>query len=517
MSEPVQPLRVLTASALVVCLISLLASADETDASKRAGASEKTAKRNLWYTLSINDQPSGYVRESELRAADGSVEYISFVKMSLRRGQDTASLEMRTSTLEDREGRVLSFSNESKQSKLPVLTTGRIVDQEHIELSVEAPGTTEPRISKLPYDASSIGPHATWRRMLTQLKMKGDRYEATTFVADQLRSLRQEFVHEGQEKVDLPGIGALETRRIKGSIHMGEGPPLEQVVWVDADGLPAQLHFPLGSMKMVLQRSTREAIEKTNFSSPPELFLSSAVEYEGKLPPAPKRAVYLLRHAGSGDAPPRPLQPSGAAGQELRELERPGDTEVRVTSVEGKASVALPPPRTAAQSKELAPYLAASATLQSDDAKIIAAAKRAVAGETHSLDAAKKLERWVHSNLHEKNLETAFATASEVFETRQGDCTEHAVLLAAMARAVDIPARVVTGLTAYRDTFVGHMWTEVWVGDWVPLDATLGKGIVHADHIALSTSSLSAESTADLFLSLLPLLGKLHIEVREAE
>ena len=42
------------------------------------------------------------------------------------------------------------------------------------------------------------------------------------------------------------------------------------------------------------------------------------------------------------------------------------------------------------------------------------------------------------------------ATAAEVARSREGDCTEHAVLLAALARARGIPARVAMGLVYVR-------------------------------------------------------------------
>ena len=74
-------------------------------------------------------------------------------------------------------------------------------------------------------------------------------------------------------------------------------------------------------------------------------------------------------------------------------------------------------------------------------------------------------------------------------ESREGDCTEHAVLLAALARACGIPARVAIGLV-YVDQAGGfgyHMWTEMYLsGHWIPLDATLGQGGIGAAHLKLT-------------------------------
>jgi hypothetical protein len=60
------------------------------------------------------------------------------------------------------------------------------------------------------------------------------------------------------------------------------------------------------------------------------------------------------------------------------------------------------------------------------------------------------------------------ASAREAYDNRSGDCTEFAVLLAAAARARNIPTRLVAGL-AYSSRFLGgqhvfgpHMWVQSW-------------------------------------------------------
>jgi transglutaminase-like putative cysteine protease len=81
-------------------------------------------------------------------------------------------------------------------------------------------------------------------------------------------------------------------------------------------------------------------------------------------------------------------------------------------------------------------------------------------------------------------------TAREAYDYQSGDCSESAVLLAAAARARNIPTRVVAGL-AYASRFLGgqhlfgpHMWVQSWNGErWVSYDAGLGD--FDAGHIAL--------------------------------
>ena len=137
------------------------------------------------------------------------------------------------------------------------------------------------------------------------------------------------------------------------------------------------------------------------------------------------------------------------------------------------------------------------------------------------LEKAEALRRRVHRHISSKGLQTAFASASETAKTRTGDCSEHAVLLAAMCRAVEIPARVAMGLV-YVDRFAGvsdifgwHMWTQALVdGAWVDLDATLPVRY-HAGHVLTSTSSLADETGSAGLMSILTVMGNLEIEVVE--
>jgi transglutaminase-like putative cysteine protease len=112
-----------------------------------------------------------------------------------------------------------------------------------------------------------------------------------------------------------------------------------------------------------------------------------------------------------------------------------------------------------------------------------------------------------------------------VAKSREGDCTEHAVLLAAMCRARKIPARVAIGLVYILHNeknvpspkFDFHMWTEAWIdGRWIPLDGTVGRGGISASYLKVFQSDLQG----DIYSCILPVAqvaGKLKVEVLEAE
>jgi hypothetical protein len=170
--------------------------------------------------------------------------------------------------------------------------------------------------------------------------------------------------------------------------------------------------------------------------------------------------------------------------------------------------------------------------LQSDDERIVALARKAVGGTRDAAEAAKRIEAFVAQYITNKSLSVGYASAAEVVESRQGDCSEFAVLTAALCRAVGIPAQVVVGIAYVKnfggiEGFGGHAWTQAYLGGdaqgqggkWVGLDAAFkgsGRGGYDAGHIALAVGN---GEPADFF-NMASALGQFTIEkleVREAK
>lgn len=90
----------------------------------------------------------------------------------------------------------------------------------------------------------------------------------------------------------------------------------------------------------------------------------------------------------------------------------------------------------------------------------------------------QQLTAYVNAFITDTTYIHAFNIASVVAKERSGDCTEFAVLTTALARALDIPARVVVGTVMMEHEgevgAFGHAWTEVWFEEqWQILDAAL--------------------------------------------
>ena len=101
-----------------------------------------------------------------------------------------------------------------------------------------------------------------------------------------------------------------------------------------------------------------------------------------------------------------------------------------------------------------------------------------------------RLQQEVDALLPEKTSRHGLLIASQAVRAGGGDCTEHAVVTAALARARGFPARVVTGWVlvdgaavldelpsdAPRFATLGHAWAEVWQGGrWHLADTALAE------------------------------------------
>lgn len=100
------------------------------------------------------------------------------------------------------------------------------------------------------------------------------------------------------------------------------------------------------------------------------------------------------------------------------------------------------------------------------------------------------LEGLVDAWIVHKDLDRLFDPASVVAARREGDCTEHAVLLAAAARLAGRPARVVLGLALVAGpsgpAALGHAWTEVHEGGaWRVADAA-ARGLAGVRYLPLA-------------------------------
>ncbi|MCA9031551.1 MAG: transglutaminase domain-containing protein, partial [Planctomycetaceae bacterium] len=201
----------------------------------------------------------------------------------------------------------------------------------------------------------------------------------------------------------------------------------------------------------------------------------------------------------------------------LQKVERKSGSELLVTVRRAR----IPEMKVEAGSEPGAEFISPSRFIECDDPLIVELAAKAIEGVDEADQKVFALERFVRGHVNNRNLQTAMATALEVAKTRAGDCTEHAVLLAALLRAEKIPSRVAMGVVHVpsQGAFIGHMWTEAWVnGQWMPLDGTRARRGTTCEYIKLSDSALAGDGAVPgaEFLPLAYLFGRTKIELVKA-
>lgn len=191
--------------------------------------------------------------------------------------------------------------------------------------------------------------------------------------------------------------------------------------------------------------------------------------------------------------------PAGG-GQEARRLD---DGRVRFTVEPGRpaAEPAVNP----------APFLAATESLPATDPAIEAAARAAIGAEPAPAARAKLLAHWVADSIRDEA--SGPETALAALQAKQGDSLARARLYVALARAVGIPSRVVSGLVYLAGKgFLYHSWGESLLdGSWQQVDPAFDQLPVDASHIKL----VNGESAAEL-AALGGVVGMLQARVVEA-
>jgi hypothetical protein len=172
--------------------------------------------------------------------------------------------------------------------------------------------------------------------------------------------------------------------------------------------------------------------------------------------------------------------------------------------------------------------LASNQLINLHDPKLIELANQVNSETLTPYQTALALEQLVHNTIRQTSFSIALASSSDVLKSKSGDCTEFAVLFAALCRVKKIPARITLGLVyapfspinnePEQAGMVFHLWNEVFIdGVWQPFDAVLALGGADAARIKITDGSLAENSLASLGHSLLGVIGQIQIRIEKSE
>jgi len=312
---------------------------------------------------------------------------------------------------------------------------------------------------------------------------------------DKLKVRGMEFKYLGRER--MAGGGVETEVSVVSAVMLDER--LAHEYRVADDGRFLELKLGESIMLRPESEATAKRLEAI------DLFNMARVPLPGPLPrTVPATVTYRL----SG-LPPAFRTP------DARQTFAPGPGGTTLLTVRARLPAAADPAKdTPRSSPSPDPELVAPDPKANADHPAVVALARASAGDLPGRYAAAVRLAEVVDRRVEQAYGASQDRASDVLASGKGDCTEHAVLFVALARALGIPARGVHGLVYARyadgkDALYWHAWAEVLsAGEWIAVDPTFGQPVADATHIKLG-SELQDDA--------LGLLGPLKVEAVEVK
>jgi len=422
-----------------------------------------------------------------------------------------------TKVTEDKEGGVLSFEESNEAGGAAIVSSGV---RQGDEMVVSSHGQTQrfhlPRLA-------ALGPETVRRETLQVPLQPGQKFSFDTFDTDYPQA---DVVQSGtvaqRETLDVRGVKRAVWRLTSTASYM---PGVLATTWVNDQGGDVLMDAKLPGFGTLHEYVTDRA-ECMKQPQGAEIFSGTLIH--------PNRALTNIESLGQAV-----YQLTSADHNQTLTLWN-GDQQRVLSSGPGTCQIEVTVPRLTAadatwqlphaDTPELHSYLQASSYLEVNATIIQSLARKAVGNEKNPVLAAHKIEQFVRDYITKKDLNVGFGSAEETAKSREGDCTEHAVLCAALGRAAGLPTRCVVGfgyippgdevptITNATDNSTGifgfHMWAEAWIADgqWVPMDAALDGFDV--GHIAITKSALEeVNPIVDLNMPILQLMESLKIDV----
>lgn len=473
--------------------------------------------REDWDAAYLDGQKAGHVRTTVREIErDGQkiLKATMTLELTLKRFQDTVKMAVETGTDETPDGKVVGVFMKQLLGKEQVLQLVGTVDGDQLHVKVTGNMSMD---KKIKWNDKVIGLYKEQQLFKDKKAEPGSEFSylhfeplinAVVTVKVNVKDFEDVKIYGGTRKL-------LRAEAVPDKIQGVQLPPTSFWLGKEQQVIRSEVNMP-GLGKLVLVRTTKEAaLSPVEPAAITDIGLTQLIALNRRIPdPADTtKVVYKITLPGDDE-------PGTAFAQDNRQ---------EVKNLAGKSfelhvkAVRKPPEKAPADAKVADEYLKSNYFINSADPKVIALAKKAVGDETDPWKKAQRIEKWIKTNMKVQNFTEAMATADHVAKTLEGDCTEHAMLAAAMCRAVDVPSKVAVGLVyvdAQKGPVLGyHMWTEAWVrGEWVPIDATIGRGSIGAAHVKISDHSWhDVQSLKPLLPVMRVMLGKVAIEVAKVE
>ena len=420
-----------------------------------------------WMALLLDGQKTGWLR-TERAAYDDRVESTEQVHLKLARSGVTIEMTTEDRVVETAQGKPLSFTSTQ------AISGGRMT----LEGTIDNGTATVTTISGGSRQSQTF-PWPDGARMAEGLRLAmqqhglepGTSFTTKAFIPSSLQATDVEVLIGETEPVDIFGV-EMDLVRTEQVMDLGNT-QTRIITWVDQDLNPKKMRFSIMGMALETIACPEECARAE--TEPAEFFTQAFVRSPVPIADDTQAITYVIQPRADADI-------HFPDSQEQSARERPdGAYEVTIRARPNGTPVEVEP----------AEHLGQTRWLQTESDEIVRLARQARGDTQDPAEVMSRLERFVRGYVSSKDLSVGYASALETARSRTGDCTEHALLLAALGRASGIPTRIATGV-AYvgswlgaQDVFVPHAWVQALIdGQWVSYDAALGGFDI--GHLALS-------------------------------
>jgi len=443
-----------------------------------------TAEGHEWLSIYFQGKKVGYTSTKVGQTKEGH-RFESVMKMSMVVANELKEIQMVAQVNTDADYRMKSYYMNMTTYGHAVVTSGEITGKK-VRIVLNTQGLTrtqEIELDSAPYFHDAIDVLIKKRKLKTGDSLTLPFYDIATQTPSTVKIKilgKDRLVIENRQcdalKVSINVLG------------------MESFIWLDQNGRFLKESSPLG-IEMI-REDRAKALAAVNPDELVDILTFVSVKLD-TLIPNPQQVTYMKLEV---------------TGLDTVDLDLRGDFQKIIATK--PLVIECSSPDLATLSGTFTPgaaemdFLKPSMYIQCEAGEIVSAARQIARDEKNKKVLVEKLTHWVYDNL-KKRPTVSMPSAIDVLKTMEGDCNEHSVLFAALARALGIPTKIYVGLVNLGSAYYYHAWCSVYLGDWVPVDPTFDEFPANAGHLKLKEGEL-AEQT-----KVLKVVGRVGIRVLE--
>lgn len=437
----------------------------------------------LFYGVYLQGNKVGWMRQSIDVEADRQVLFETELVAQVQGLGVEQEVRLEETRSYDSNGGLKSVSFAQIAATGATRVSGKVKDGS-LKLSISAGGSTSEQAVPVSETLNDVMAAA-------RLAMGGEvgkSVTSTRFDASVQKTIKTTHVVVARESKAIAGVQTDTVKLESKTPSLG----IAETSWYDASG--TVLESQIGGF-FVARLEPPEVAKKLDYSQ--DILIAAVVKAPKPLDnPEGLESLQLDVEGFSKDA-----MPPSSPRQQVSE--RQGRTRIALS----RDSAPSEPWPSKSKSEEAVRYLEATPFIQSQDPEIVRTAREVVGDAKDVFTATSRLSEFVYRAVEDEYV-PAYSNAKEALETRRGDCTEHAILFVALARALEIPARVAVGVAYWPPGggFGWHAWAEVYAKQgWYAVDPTWNQPIADATHIKLAGGGPAEQAR------IVMLLGQLKI------